>query len=251
MKADKVWIVSAQESLFYGRMYRRLIEEVGDSISGVILLPPVAGVSLASFIKEIKYRLGFWGLKAFLYASLRFIGATITGSGDIKRAAHKQNIVVHDCLNLEGASKILQKNKADKVLTTVPFRVTAAVLAKVPGGWINTHCSPLPRYAGVDAPFWCLYHGEKELAVTLHYMNEEFDKGPIIRQQFVAYTGQSYFEIVEQLFDCAFDMHRQSLLETLPTKESLPAQNSENYSFYGKPKAAHGREFRQQGGRFV
>ena len=35
----------------------------------------------------------------------------------------------------------------------------------------------------MDAPFWCLHHGERELAVTLHYMTERLDEGPTIDQR--------------------------------------------------------------------
>lgn len=52
-------------------------------------------------------------------------------------------------------------------------------------GTINIHPSLLPRYRGANPYFWVIRRRESETGVTLHYMDEEFDTGPIIRQKSV------------------------------------------------------------------
>lgn len=56
------------------------------------------------------------------------------------------------------------------------------VLALPTLGCINYHPSLLPRYRGVAPTFWALAHGEIETGVTVHYMDEKIDHGPIILQ---------------------------------------------------------------------
>jgi methionyl-tRNA formyltransferase len=47
-------------------------------------------------------------------------------------------------------------------------------------GSFNLHPGPLPGYAGLNAPSWAIYHGERAHAVTLHWMNAGVDTGDIV-----------------------------------------------------------------------
>ncbi len=46
--------------------------------------------------------------------------------------------------------------------------------------WINLHPAPLPEYRGCNSYAHAIINGETEYGVTLHYMNEGIDTGPII-----------------------------------------------------------------------
>jgi methionyl-tRNA formyltransferase len=46
-------------------------------------------------------------------------------------------------------------------------------------GSFNLHPGPLPRYAGLMAPSWALFNGESSHAVTLHWMEQGIDTGPV------------------------------------------------------------------------
>jgi UDP-4-amino-4-deoxy-L-arabinose formyltransferase/UDP-glucuronic acid dehydrogenase (UDP-4-keto-hexauronic acid decarboxylating) len=46
-------------------------------------------------------------------------------------------------------------------------------------GAFNLHPGPLPAYAGLNAPSWAIYRGERTHAVTLHWMAAEVDTGRI------------------------------------------------------------------------
>ena len=53
------------------------------------------------------------------------------------------------------------------------------VLAAPRVGSFNLHPGPLPGYAGLNAPSWAIYNGERSHAVTLHWMDAGIDTGPI------------------------------------------------------------------------
>ena len=59
------------------------------------------------------------------------------------------------------------------------FLVHPEVAAAPRIGSFNLHPGPLPDYAGLDAPSWAIYHGEREHAVTVHWMDAEIDTGAI------------------------------------------------------------------------
>lgn len=48
-------------------------------------------------------------------------------------------------------------------------------------GIINAHCGDLPRYRGNACPNWAILKGEKEYAISIHYMNPgELDSGDVL-----------------------------------------------------------------------
>ncbi|NNK97299.1 MAG: methionyl-tRNA formyltransferase, partial [Desulfobacterales bacterium] len=53
-------------------------------------------------------------------------------------------------------------------------------------GGINYHPSLLPKYRGGSAINWAIISGEKETGVTIHFIDEGVDTGPILLQEKVA-----------------------------------------------------------------
>ena len=61
--------------------------------------------------------------------------------------------------------------------------VPPAVLAAPRLGAYNLHPGPLPGCAGLNAPSWAIYRGEKSHAVTVHRMEAGIDTGAIAFQE--------------------------------------------------------------------
>jgi len=59
------------------------------------------------------------------------------------------------------------------------------LLQEFPGKIINIHPSLLPNFPGKDAVGQALAAGAKETGVTVHYVDEGMDTGPIIAQEAV------------------------------------------------------------------
>jgi len=51
---------------------------------------------------------------------------------------------------------------------------------------INYHDSPLPTYAGVNAPSWAILNGESSHGVSWHLMQADVDAGPVLVQEHFA-----------------------------------------------------------------
>jgi methionyl-tRNA formyltransferase len=62
--------------------------------------------------------------------------------------------------------------------TTVPGEVLRIPLL----GAINVHDALLPRYGGFGAVNWVVRNGERTTGLTVHFMDEELDTGPVITQ---------------------------------------------------------------------
>jgi UDP-4-amino-4-deoxy-L-arabinose formyltransferase/UDP-glucuronic acid dehydrogenase (UDP-4-keto-hexauronic acid decarboxylating) len=88
--------------------------------------------------------------------------------------------------------------KADVVRTAPDLLVSVGFLKKVPRevleipsqGAINLHGALLPRYRGRAPISWALLNGEKHVGITVHYMEEEIDSGPILIQRRIRVSAQ-------------------------------------------------------------
>jgi methionyl-tRNA formyltransferase len=63
------------------------------------------------------------------------------------------------------------------------FLIHPSVLAAPAIGSFNLHPGPLPEYAGLNVPSWAIYEGEHSHGVTLHWLDEGIDTGPIAWQE--------------------------------------------------------------------
>ena len=67
---------------------------------------------------------------------------------------------------------------------------------------INFHDGPLPRYAGLNAPAWALFHGEVEHAVTWHVIEREADVGGVVVQsKFAVEPDDTAYTLNARCFD--------------------------------------------------
>ena len=79
-----------------------------------------------------------------------------------------------------GLHETLRSERVDLLLNVHSLHVIATEVAEAPSiGSFNLHPGPLPAYAGLDAPSWAVYHGERRYGSTLHWLTPEVDGGPI------------------------------------------------------------------------
>jgi len=62
-----------------------------------------------------------------------------------------------------------------------PRKITASLLSMPKKGFVNYHPGPLPSYKGPNEYEDAIKNKEIHWGVSLHYMNEDFDAGPIIK----------------------------------------------------------------------
>ena len=68
-------------------------------------------------------------------------------------------------------------------------------------GVVNRHGSLLPKHRGRVGSFWAHAAGEPEIGITVHFVDEGVDTGPIIHQErFPSDPRWSYGKVIERVF---------------------------------------------------
>lgn len=119
-------------------------------------------------------------------------------------------------------------------------------------GCINVHAGPLPRYRGMLPTFWVLYEREAETAVTVHYMNEELDDGPIILQETVPIREDETQASLMRRCKIVGARLLSQTIDLIEMDQVQPEPNpSEEATYYSFPSPQQAREFRAFGGRWM
>jgi len=96
-------------------------------------------------------------------------------------------------------AEALVQAEVDYVVMAVYMRmVREPLLSSFPDRIINIHPALLPSFVGAHAIEDAFSYGVKITGVTVHFANEEYDRGPIIAQQAVEISDVDTLESLEQ-----------------------------------------------------
>jgi len=94
--------------------------------------------------------------------------------------------------------------------------VTPVLLAAYANRIINIHPSLLPKYSGLEAIERAFASGDPETGVTIHYIDEGVDTGPIIKQCKVVRLKHDTEDSLEQrIHQTEHQMYREVILDLL------------------------------------
>jgi methionyl-tRNA formyltransferase len=124
------------------------------------------------------------------------------------------------------------------------YVIRESVLACTRLGAFNLHPGPLPRYAGLNAPSWAIYNGEKRHGVTLHKMAAGIDTGAIVFEiPFDIAEEDTGLTVMTKCIKMGIPLIGR-LLETLdrdPASLPLIAQDLSHRRYYGREVPKNGR----------
>ena len=223
-----------------------------------IIVLPTRPKNMSSY-EFISNQLQVYGLAQFLkigimYTYRKFIAARFSDAYSLTRVAKKNKtyLLRTSSLKDDNVKKALRSFSADVIVSVASTRIFDKEILSIPRlACINVHAGKLPKYRGVNPSFWALLNGEKESAITVHYMNESIDDGEIIQQDIFNISGiTSLHKVYMKLLEIAPRTLVTSLIAidkgTVKTKK-----NPSSSSYFSYPKKEDGRRFRSLGLKFI
>lgn len=113
--------------------------------------------------------------------------AVESGRNSLRKIAEAHNVPIHFVSNYHSEDSIALMHAADADLGVIlGTNILKASVFKVPRlGSINIHQGLAPYYRGCPAVFWELFNGEREVGLTVHFVESKVDTGEIVLQQTV------------------------------------------------------------------
>lgn len=187
-----IFILTQEDSFYIPRLLQKFFDELPSDIS-------IAGASVLKGEldkKNIGNYLRLLGIRGTLLNGFHFARYFATDKIDrifqysnsysVEGALTKNRVSIIDTPNINSSEffSILDNRNVDLVVSIAcPQIVKKSLLNQPPKGVINIHGALLPKYRGKLPSFWVLANDEEKTGVTVHYMNEKLDDGPIIVQK--------------------------------------------------------------------
>jgi len=155
--------------------------------------------------------------------------------------------------NAEEYLQALADRAPDLIVSVAcPFILKRRLLETPRLGCINLHNAPLPRYKGMMPTFWQLFHGERAVGLTIHYMNEKIDEGHVLFQDRMDIRPG---ETLDQLIRRSKRRAAHCLVDVLGQLEdgsarSVPLSKAGS-TYFTFPNLDQIREFRRRGLRAI
>ncbi len=120
----------------------------------------------------------------------------------------------------EALVNILHKKKVDWVVLAGFMRILSSTFVRpFLGKILNIHPSLLPQYPGLNAIERTFRDGKKLTGVTIHFVDEGVDTGPIILQETIAIHPQESLEnLTERVHELEHRLYPQALCLVLQGK---------------------------------
>jgi methionyl-tRNA formyltransferase len=138
------------------------------------------------------------------------------------------------------------------VSVACPYILKEPLLGLFRHGCVNIHHAPLPRYKGMMPTFWQMYHGEKKVGITIHYMAVKVDEGVALLQDEIEIApGESLHQLIRRSKRHGAHCLAQVLRQIAAGTQRALTLDHAKASYFTFPTLGQIREFRRRGFRAI
>ena len=124
------------------------------------------------------------------------------------------------------------------------------IINLAPKGCINLHTALLPKYRGLMPTFWVLKNNETHTGVSVFFVDEGIDSGPIIIQEKVEIGDSTQQDLIMKTKRIGMDLVIKAVELIDKNQVNLKANPESEKSYFSFPSRKDVVEFRNLGKRF-
>ena len=222
-------------------------------IAGAVLFEASPFGKQQSFVKKILLTVKIFGLEFVFRYGLLTVWNKIFGR-DVKQIFVKHGvpiIKVTGSINSEESLSLLRSLDADLFISITGNQIFKKPRLEIPRlGTLNLHTAILPKYRGLMPSFWVLKNKEKQTGVSVFFVDEGIDSGPILVQQKLNIQNMSQWELIRM----TKFLGMEAIIEGIELVQSgdyeLIPNNEQDSTYYSFPTRQDVIEFKKGGNRF-
>ena len=205
------------------------------------------------FFKKSFKTLKIFGLKFFIYYGIKFILSKIFDSS-IKTLLKKKSIPIiqiRGSINSAESLKLINSYKPDLLVSILGNQIFKKRLINLaPMGCINLHTALLPKYRGLMPTFWVLKNDEKYTGISVFFVDEGIDSGPIIVQKKIEINTMTQKQLILKTKKIGMELIVDAINLIHKKKVKLIPNPHEKSTYFSFPKKKDVIEFKRKGKKF-
>ena len=238
------------ENLEY--LFSKIPSEV--RVSGCVVFDASPFGKKEGFLKKSAKTFNIFGLKFFIRYALTYIKNMFDRNKNVKSILKKFAIPVistENSINSEKSLNNIKKYQPDLLISIAANRIFKKQLIELaPKGCLNLHTALLPKYRGLFPSFWALKNNEKQTGVSVFFVDDGIDNGPILLQKTIEIQNMTWAELIKHTKRIGM----QAVLEAIELIHNGSFKLIENdiskSSYYHFPSKQDVKEFLKAGKKF-
>jgi len=207
-----------------------------------------------NFIQKAKKTYDIFGLKFFIHYSLKFIESRFQSRKKISNILNNfdiDRIVLNKHINHPESVKSIKKYDPDLLISILGNQIfKEPIIDLAPKGCLNLHTALLPKYRGLMPTFWVMKNDEEYTGVSVFFVDEGIDSGPIIVQEKVKIGNKTQEELIKHTKKIGMESIAKAVDLIEKDQVNLIENNDTEKSYYSFPERKDVIDFVSKGKRF-
>lgn len=207
-----------------------------------------------SFSDKMKKTYRIFGLPFFIRYGFKFLRSKLDSRNNVRKVLAQYNIPliqIEGNINKDENLAKIKEYKPDLLVSIAGNQIfKQKLLDSARYGCINLHTALLPKYRGLMPSFWVLRHGEKRTGVSVFFVDEGIDSGPILVQNPVEIVDMSQEELIRVTKKMGMDAIIESIEKIHSGNYQLQENDASQMTYYTFPTKEDVKAFLAAGKRF-
>lgn len=248
-------IITQDEPFYLSKNLNCLLKNLPNNhqVVGTIVADASPYGKKETFLKKVIKTLKIFGQGFFIFYALKFIISKVFSKSvskvlqNFKVPIIKLNGSINSKKNLE----IIKSYNPDLLVSILGNQIFKKPLIDLaPKGCINLHTALLPKYRGLMPTFWVMKNNEKYTGVSVFFVDEGIDSGPIIAQEKVEIGNKTQQELIKETKQIGMNLILKSIDLIAKDELKLIENPDSEKSYFSFPTREDVKEFKQMGNKF-
>ena len=251
----KIVIITQNDPFYLSSNLKFLLDNLPKKhkVVGVILASASPFGKKETFFRKALKTKKIFGFIFFIHYAFKFLYSKLF-KPSLRNILNNFNIPE---INIEGSinSKknliIIDSYKPDLIVSILGNQIFKKPLLELaPKGCINLHTALLPKYRGLMPTFWVMKNNEKFTGVSVFFVDEGIDSGPIIVQEKIEIGSCTQQSLIIKTKKIGMQLILKSIDLISKNKVTLIPNDPTKKTYYTFPTRRDVLEFRKNGKKF-
>jgi methionyl-tRNA formyltransferase len=185
----RVIFITQEDPFYLATSFRYILDHLPPAVevAAAVVLGGSPFGQKHSFLGKVRRISEVFGLRFLWHYGWRFLGAKLDRSHSVAglfRAYGIELLTPASHVNAPDFLEVLRQRRPDLLVSVAANQIfRRALIELAPRGCLNVHSALLPRHRGLMPTFWALEHGDSETGVSVFFVDEGIDTGPILVQR--------------------------------------------------------------------
>lgn len=206
-----------------------------------------------TFLKKSFKTFNIFGLKFFLYYSVKFLYSKLFKKSLKTFLKHNSipEIDIVGSINSNSSLKKIEQFKPDLLVSILGNQIFKSPLINLaPKGCINLHTALLPKYRGLMPTFWVLKNNEQYTGASVFFVDEGIDSGPIISQKKIKIGNMTQKDLIIKSKKIGMELISDAIKKINSNNYKIIENNKQNSTYYSFPTKNDVIAFKKNGKSF-